>query len=523
MTEWIHEINPMQAERATALAELTPATPEGPEDVARPVTAESFRQLTERLKARKVAPPPVPDNVIPLRKALPRAAERAPAPAPAPDVDATPITVPDTEPVQPEPPPAAVAEPPAEVIVAAPIAEAVLAEPPAEVLVTAPMVEAVPAEPPVEAADSPLPAPDAEPVIHGGDGEGEAGDTALALLELMATTGPLPQERALAADTLLMLLPRIPARQLARVAERVAIMDNPPPLLVERLIRDPRAEIMGPVLERNANLCDRDMIAAAPVTDLERLRMIARRRTLSPVMSGHLVASGDPGVILALLRNGGAELPHQCFARLCALAADHQVLLAPLATRSELPPEAAFELYWHLPPELRRLVLSRFLTDSGTLGRVLRLALAQDSAQSARTLRGEGPVEAAAIDPAAFDAAFEAAAEGTRMDEAVRSFAELAGIAEGTARRILTDQQGDPTAVLFKAMGVSRTRFVEALDSLVAMGALEPGDSQDLHAVFDGLSFTKARMLLTYWDWFTRRAGPYESWTVAQVEAAAPC
>lgn len=496
----------MQAERATALAELTPATPEGPEDVARPVTAESFRQLTERLKARKVAPPPVPDNVIPLRKALPRAAERAPAPAPAPDVDAIPITVPDTEPAQPEPPPAAVAEPAA------------------EVLVTAPMAEAVPAEPPVEeAADSPLPAPDAEPVIHGGDGEGEAGDTALALLELMATTGPLPQERALAADTLLMLLPRIPARQLARVAERVAIMDNPPPLLVERLIRDPRAEIMGPVLERNANLCDRDMIAAAPVTDLERLRMIARRRTLSPVMSGHLVASGDPGVILALLRNGGAELPHQCFARLCALAAEHQVLLAPLATRSELPPEAAFELYWHLPPELRRLVLSRFLTDSGTLGRVLRLALAQDSAQSARTLRGEGPVEAAAIDPAAFDAAFEAAAEGTRMDEAVRSFAELAGIAEGTARRILTDQQGDPTAVLFKAMGVSRTRFVEALDSLVAMGALEPGDSQDLQAVFDGLSFTKARMLLTYWDWFTRRAGPYESWTVAQVEAAAPC
>ena len=475
----------MQTERATALAAMDPAGPDGPDNVPRLVTAESFRRLTERLKAGRAAPPPVPDNVIPLRKALPQTW----GPNPMPDSE-----------------PAAMAPP-------APEPES-LPEPEAA---------AVP-EPPVETAAIPLPSRDPEPVIHGSDGEEDAGDTAISLLELMAaTTGLLPQERALAADTLLMLLPRMPGRQIARLAERVAIMDNPPPLLVERLIRDPRPEIMGPVLERNANVCDRDMIAAAPVTDLERLRLIARRRTLSPVMSGHLAASGDPGVIVALLRNAGAELPHQCFARLCALAAEHPMLLAPLATRSELPPEASFELYWHLPPELRRLMLSRFLTDSGMLGRVLRIALAEDSAQSGRTLRGEGPVESMAFDAVAFDAAFEAAADGTRLEEAVRRFAELAGIAEETARRILTDQQGDPTAVLFKAMGVSRTRFVEALDSLVAMGALEPADSQDLQAVFDGLSFTKARMLLTYWDWFTRRAGPYESWTVAEVEAAAPC
>ena len=77
---------------------------------------------------------------------------------------------------------------------------------------------------------------------------------------MAAATGLLPQERALAADTLLLLLPRMPVRQLVRLAERVAIMDNPPPLLVAKLIRDPRPEIMAPVLERSANICDRDMI-----------------------------------------------------------------------------------------------------------------------------------------------------------------------------------------------------------------------------------------------------------------------
>jgi hypothetical protein len=31
----------------------------------------------------------------------------------------------------------------------------------------------------------------------------------------------------------------------------------------------------------------------------------------------------------------------------------------------------------------------------------------------------------------------------------------------------------------------------------------------ELHALFDSLSFNKARMLLSYWDWASREAGPY--------------
>ena len=91
--------------------------------------------------------------------------------------------------------------------------------------------DAVPAEAAVPRPIAPAPAPDVLPPAPRREPGEEAGDTALSLLELMAaTTGLLPQERALAADTLLLLLPRMPVRQLTRLAERVAIMDNPPPL-----------------------------------------------------------------------------------------------------------------------------------------------------------------------------------------------------------------------------------------------------------------------------------------------------
>ena len=70
--------------------------------------------------------------------------------------------------------------------------------------------------------------------------------------------------------------------------------------------------------------------------------------------------------------------------------------------------------------------------------------------------------------------------------------------------------QGEPAAVLFKALGVSRARFVRGDGEAALRRACRTrAIPQDLQAVFDGLSFTKARMLVTYWDWYTRKAGPY--------------
>ena len=63
--------------------------------------------------------------------------------------------------------------------------------------------------------------------------------------------------------------------------------------------------------------------------------------------------------------------------------------------------------------------------------------------------------------------------------------------------------------MLFKALGVSRSRFVQAMEKLRTGGLPAEAIPPQLQAVFDGLSFTKARMLVTYWDWFTRKAGPY--------------
>ncbi|MGH6907370.1 MAG: DUF2336 domain-containing protein [Aestuariivirga sp.] len=329
----------------------------------------------------------------------------------------------------------------------------------------------------------------------------DSGDLALSLLDMMSSgASALPQERALAADTLLRMVPRVPVRQLIMVTERIAIMEAPPALLVAKLIRDPRAEVVAPLLERCMHITDQDLMAAASEGDSTKRRMMARRRVLSPVLADHLIATGDPSTLLTLIRNPGAAFSHEAFYRLAGEASRHHALLAPLTTRADLPAPVAFELFWFVPQELRRFILSRFLTDSEMLSKILKITLgAQDG--------GETKFPAREL----LESVVDNAARG-EIEEAARILAEIGGICQETASRILADPHGEPVSVLLKALGYPRANFAEAMERFKHSGSQilrADRNVAELESIFDTLSFNKARILLTYWDWFVQKSGPY--------------
>lgn len=340
------------------------------------------------------------------------------------------------------------------------------------------------------------------------DADEESGDLALSLLDMMSagSASGLPQERALAADTLLRILPRIPVKQLLAVVERVAIMEQPPALLVARLIRDPRPEVVAPLLERCMHITDQDLIAAAREADPAKQRMMARRRVLTPVLADELIRLGDPSVVLTLIRNPGASFSHDAFYALAEIASRHNGLLAPLATRADLPPPVAFELFWFVPPELRRFILSRFLTDSETLNKILRITLAAHGGDL-----DQSGAENKFPPREVLDRALEHIGQ-LRLDDAANLLAEHANLSVETILRILADPEGEPLAVILKALGYPRSRFSDAINGLRINedGILRRDrDIEELQTIFDCLSFNKARILLTYWDWYVRKAGPY--------------
>jgi hypothetical protein len=67
-------------------------------------------------------------------------------------------------------------------------------------------------------------------------------------------------------------------------------------------------------------------------------------------------------------------------------------------------------------------------------------------------------------------------------------------------------------AALLKVIGVGRSDIAEAFEILQTTSPplIDPARVvEELQSTFDSLSFNKARILLTYWDWATLKTGPY--------------
>ena len=540
--------------------QLSPQTAGGDEPPPRRISADSFRALAARLAAKKLPADPGPAASSPEPEpapliAPPAEAIEAPAPAMAviepeePDAIAQPaepaaealpdgagetVAVAAEEPDVPqsiEGPAADVAEIETAVIAAedpaaqvVPSAEAELpAESPETVEQVSPLNDLMGSlsakfgagislrKKPVAAAADPF----SETAAASGDAavmpapyiieaaDEEAADTARALLDIMSGgSSSQPQERALASDTLLRLIPRIPERGLVALAERLSIMEHPPALIAARLIRDPRASVAAALLERCTTLSDKDLLVVAAESGTEKLRLIARRRILSPALCEALIAKGDESVLLTLSRNTGAAITHDGFLRLCARARALPSIQAQLVTRPDTPAPIAFELFWMLQPVLRRLVLSRFLTDSETLHKILKLTM---------SVKDDGDSVVSAPSADSLDAFAGQLAWGNSQ-LASTMLAELAGISDATALRIVSDAFGEPLAVVFKVLGVSRAVFADFMTRIQGSGSsvLDKGrDVEELQNIFDQLSPNKARVLLTYWDWASQNTGPY--------------
>jgi uncharacterized protein (DUF2336 family) len=350
----------------------------------------------------------------------------------------------------------------------------------------------VDADAPTALATTILPLPEGQDVA----------ELARSLLDMMASgsASGLPQERALAADTLLRIVPRLELKPLIMLSERLAMMDNPPHLLVSRLIRDSRVEVAGPLLENCPHLSDRDLEGVVQEGEPAKLRMIARRRKLTRAISDVLVKSGDPSVVLTLVRNKEAEISHDGFQSLLVLCENNEELMAPMATRQDMSPPFAFQLFWLAPAQLRRFILSRFLTDSETLTKILKITLSTQSDEEAEPLSQHALIES-----------LERAARG-HLDVASEELAAIMQVAPATILQILNDVQGDALVIMLKAAGYPRSavsgmlkRMQDATLPLVSRDR----DIGDLQIMFETLSFNKARILLTYWDWAQAKTGPY--------------
>ena len=228
---------------------------------------------------------------------------------------------------------------------------------------------------------------------------------------------------------------------------------------------------------------DSDLIALAHSRNPAKLKLMARRRIISPALSEALIRSNDLETLINLVRNQGASFSIEWMWNLTRFAAAHPVLQAPLVTRADTPSPIVFHLFWRLPSELRRYVLSRFLTDSETISRILTMNRENDGGGD----RKQADFSLLSSLPTRLPMK-RARSRQTYSRECADRHEDRRG-----CRRRSSDgcaEGGWPYARQFADIVAKRT------------------DAEALQAIFDTLSFNKARVLLTYWDWATSVPAP---------------
>ena len=311
-----------------------------------------------------------------------------------------------------------------------------------------------------------------------------------------------PQERFFAGDALLGIMPHLPPADLTSLARTVARLDVVSERLRTFLVTHSDNDISCRMLKDAHYISDVDLLKVIPTGSEQQLRLIARRRLLNVVVCDALIETGNAPAILELLRNAESQLSTSAFVKLMPIVVGNNDLESALCNRKDLPQAVGLEMFWQGGQNLRRYLLTRFLTESAALGRVLSIGMKVDAIPSFGSKPSAEDIE-------------ELISQVENGDpEAADTLARYCRIAPETAKRVVNDAGGEPITVVFKCLAQSRLVMAQALQRWVESDKCPiNGENRmvELHAQFDGMSFNKARMLLAYWDWASRESGPFRN------------
>lgn len=335
-------------------------------------------------------------------------------------------------------------------------------------------------------------------------------------------------ERSFTADILNDLLDYVRVEVRTELAERLASVLMPPPVLLRRLLLEP-ISVAGPLLEAFRDMPDNLLIEAARVGP-DHQRVIAQRAVLSDIVANELLDSDDVQLVIQVLRRPEITIAQERLDTLLTRTIHEEELREPVLQRLELEPWQAFTMFWWMGPTDRRRIISRFAVDRTVIQNALkdlyrvvftdpdpdivvkRILTLCDRRHRARGKNGE-VVSMEMVER------MLAAARANPSAELCAGVGLLAGVTAETASRCLHDESGEPFAIMCKSIGVSRAAFNALMSKAVLLrrssdngdgpiGVDGPAKREYLTGVFDMIARDYSRTILRYWDWRRDQLGP---------------
>ncbi len=321
-------------------------------------------------------------------------------------------------------------------------------------------------------------------------------------------------ERAMTADLLVEILREADAADRGRVARRLAHLNDFPTRLLRLLLRD-EIEVASALLEDGTALNDTDLIDCVREAGLEHRILIARRRQVSEMVVEALIEAGEAAVVDVLQKNAGAQFSANAVDALVAASRDFPEFIPGLLRRSELRPAHAYVVFWWAEPDCRRLILTRFAVSREVLqeaaGDVFPLC-AEETWQDPLVRKALQFIERrqrnrAAIARSPYANLEEAISEaqGGLNHDLIREISFLAGVKPTTGAKILSDDYGEPIAILCKATGLPKSAILALWRGLHRPETDAEGKAyaalERTLLIYDLMAVDRAQTVLRYWNW----------------------
>jgi len=200
------------------------------------------------------------------------------------------------------------------------------------------------------------------------------------------------------------------------------------------------------VLRTTTALDDDDLIAVLRDGDLDQQLAIARRESLSPLLTAALAECGAPAAVAVMLENRDAKIAPATLSALIERSREVIAYRVPLLQRPELDAMQAARLYLWVSPALRDHIARHYPVDRAQLDRD-------------RAAEGDGPAVRTDQAPAAALIGHLRQGEPLQFEA---SFARLMQLRITSMRRIIEDRAGDHLAVACRAAGFTREQFQDA-------------------------------------------------------------
>ena len=264
------------------------------------------------------------------------------------------------------------------------------------------------------------------------------------------------------------------------ISEQLADEETLPRDLAMILAND-EIEVAFPILSKSPVLQDFDLIEVIRQRTLEHQLSISIREVVSPGVSGALVETGNPDVIVKLLKNHGAQISEKTMGYLVEESKRVDTFQEPLLRRKDLDAGLAKRMYLWVSVALRQYVMENFEVDETTVDDMLEsAALAEIKAAAEDGLtptRSEALAaelgEAGVIKPLLLIQLFQKG----EVHLFVAMIKEMTGLRKKLIMRVLLEPGGEGLAIICKAMAFQKDEF----DSVFSISRkARPGDTKTL-------------------------------------------